>query len=142
MYLPVVESKEQPQKQHSKEEDEMEPSIREKLGRGSWELIHRLAAKFPKNPTPEQQRDAVQFFHILSRLYPCHDCAQHFQQVLLDLPVRATSSNELSVWACEAHNFVNRRKDKTEFTCSLDVLKEQWGDCGCSEKNTTSVVAA
>jgi FAD-linked sulfhydryl oxidase len=104
------------------------------MGRGSWELIHRLAAKFPKQPTPEQTEDASQFFSILSRLYPCEDCAQHFRGLLKVNPVRASSNSELSVWACEAHNAVNERNNKTLFNCSLDSLSDKWGDCGCFEK--------
>ncbi|CEO98113.1 hypothetical protein PBRA_006227 [Plasmodiophora brassicae] len=55
------------------------PLTRAELGHATWSLLHTMAAKFPDNATSAQQNDYRQFMHLLARLYPCHECAGHFQ---------------------------------------------------------------
>jgi hypothetical protein len=51
--------------------------------------------------------------------------------LIAEMPPDASSNRALSLWACAAHNVVNRRLHKPEFPCTLDALRERWGDCGC-----------
>ncbi|XP_077233438.1 erv1/Alr family protein isoform X2 [Tasmannia lanceolata] len=58
------------------------PLSKEELGRATWTLLHTLAAQFPDHPTRQQKRDAKELMAIMSRLYPCKECADHFKEVL------------------------------------------------------------
>lgn len=115
-------------------------ATRAELGRSTWTLLHRLAAAFDKNPTPARSADAVQFFSLLSTLYPCPDCAAHLREALDARPVDARSNVALSLWLCALHNEVNVRLRKPVFPCELDALKEKWGSCGCFD-NVTAMPA-
>lgn len=55
---------------------------KEELGRATWVFLHTLAAQFPEQPSSQQQRDARQLIDSLTRIYPCADCAQHFQELV------------------------------------------------------------
>lgn len=59
---------------------------RAEVGRASWKLLHTMAGRFPDRPTEEERETYRSFLHLFSRLYPCGDCATHFQQLLKDFP--------------------------------------------------------
>jgi hypothetical protein len=116
--------------------------VRAELGRGAWNLLHRLAAAFDKQPTPARSAEAEAFFSGLGALYPCADCAAHFRELLQAHPVDARDNRRLSTWLCRVHNLVNERLGKAQFSCELDALKERWGSCGCFDPpNATSSAA-
>jgi FAD-linked sulfhydryl oxidase len=50
------------------------------LGRGTWGLLHTMAAYYPDTPTIEQQKNMTQFFKSFSRAFPCEDCGQDLQE--------------------------------------------------------------
>ncbi|KAK3013911.1 hypothetical protein RJ639_009439 [Escallonia herrerae] len=58
------------------------PVTREELGRATWTLLHTLAAQYPDKPTRQQKKDVKELMGILSRIYPCKECADHFKEVL------------------------------------------------------------
>lgn len=88
---------------------------------------------------------------LLSRLYPCGECAAHFQDLLKEFPPQVrdrrrlchlrhsradpllaspqtSSRKSASLWLCHLHNLVNTRLMKPQFDCStLDATY----DCGC-----------
>lgn len=75
------------QKKDVKKQEEHEGSRREDcpwdkdtLGKGTWGLLHTIAAHFPDEPSQQEQKDVKGFFSILSRLYPCEYCAKDFQK--------------------------------------------------------------
>lgn len=96
----------------------------ETLGRGTWTLLHSIAAQYPSQPTPTQQTDVRGFIGSLSRLYPCWVCAEDFQVFLAKSPVRAASRDEFGRWLCAAHNEVNAKLGKPEFDC--DLWEQRW----------------
>eukprot|EP00243_Klebsormidium_subtile_P002688 TRINITY_DN15463_c0_g1_i1.p1 TRINITY_DN15463_c0_g1~~TRINITY_DN15463_c0_g1_i1.p1 ORF type:complete len:199 (-),score=30.03 TRINITY_DN15463_c0_g1_i1:226-822(-) len=55
---------------------------REELGRSTWTLLHMLAAQFPEQPTKQQQKDVKTLMELMTRIYPCKMCADHFKEVL------------------------------------------------------------
>lgn len=116
-------------------------ATRAELGRSTWTLLHRLAAAFDKQPTPARSADAVQFFSLLSTLYPCPECAAHLREAIAARPVDARSNVALSLWLCALHNEVNVRLRKPVFPCELDALKEKWGSCGCFDNATAQIMS-
>ncbi|KAI7847125.1 ERV/ALR sulfhydryl oxidase domain-containing protein [Circinella umbellata] len=101
------------------------------LGRSTWKLLHTMTAQYPEHPTTEERKALQQFFMLLSRLYPCGECAAHFQLLLNKYPPQTSSKIAASQWACAIHNKVNERLGKEIFDCSN--IQEKY-DCGC---NTT-----
>ncbi|KAJ3036892.1 hypothetical protein HDV00_002235 [Rhizophlyctis rosea] len=101
------------------------------LGRSSWRLLHTMAAKFPPSPSRDEQEAFLDFIYLFARLYPCGDCASHFQLVLQNHPPNVTSREGATQWACEAHNVVNERLGKPIFDCR-DAAKA-FG-CGCGDE--------
>ncbi|KAK1267800.1 FAD-linked sulfhydryl oxidase ERV1 [Acorus gramineus] len=66
---------------------------------------------------------------ILSRLYPCKDCADNFKEILKTYPVQAESHAQFSQWLCDAHNIVNRSLGKPQFPCQR--VDARWGKLEC-----------
>lgn len=108
-----------------------EAAIRAQVGRASWELLHRAAAAFDAEPSPQRRADAERFFGLAAELYPCKECGSHFLALIKKSPVDAGDNKRLSLWLCKAHNKVNVRLGKPEFPCTLGSLAERWGKCGC-----------
>lgn len=92
------------------------------LGRATWRFLHTMTLRFPDHPTPEQRTTLSTFFHSFALLYPCGECANHFQELLKELPPQTSSRMAASLWLCSAHNRVNKRLGKAEFPC--DKLDE------------------
>lgn len=107
------------------------PPTRRELGHGTWGLLHRMAAKFPKDPTQEDKDRIVQFLNLLGHLFPCSECAGHFRAMIKEHPPQVGSNLEYSMWLCKVHNIVNRRVGNPVFVCEKEALQERWGDCGC-----------
>ncbi|XP_066388533.1 FAD-linked sulfhydryl oxidase ERV1-like [Miscanthus floridulus] len=117
-----------------KEKDAKEaPLTKEEVGRATWMLLHTIAAQFPDEPTRQQKRDAKELMHIISRLYPCKECADHFKEVLKANPVQAGSQAEFSQWLCYVHNVVNRSIGKPIFPCQR--VAARWGKLDCPERS-------
>ncbi|XP_008787162.1 FAD-linked sulfhydryl oxidase ERV1-like isoform X1 [Phoenix dactylifera] len=108
------------------------PLTKEELGRATWTLLHSIAAQFPDQPTRQQKRDAKELMAILSRLYPCKECADHFKEVLKANPVQAGSQAEFSQWLCHVHNVVNRSLGKSTFPS--ERLNARWGKLDCEDR--------
>ncbi|KAM7482428.1 hypothetical protein LguiB_007011 [Lonicera macranthoides] len=105
------------------------PVTKEELGRATWTFLHTLAAQYPDKPTRQQNKDVKELMAILSRMYPCKECADHFKEVLRANPVQAGSQEEFSQWLCHAHNVVNRSLGKLVFPC--ERVDARWGKLEC-----------
>lgn len=103
--------------------------IRNELGRSTWTLLHTLAAVYPGVPSSQHKKDVISFIYLLSKLYPCGDCAQHFQKLLEGMPPKVNNHDEFAAWMCNAHNVVNKRLGKGSFECGR--VDERW-ECGCN----------
>lgn len=108
------------------------PLTKEELGRGTWALLHTIAAQYPERPTRQQKRDVKELMAILSRLYPCKECADHFKEILKANPVQAGSQADFSQWLCHVHNVVNRSLGKLTFPCQR--VNARWGKLDCKDK--------
>ncbi|KAL1853546.1 hypothetical protein VTK73DRAFT_8996 [Phialemonium thermophilum] len=100
------------------------------LGRAAWKLLHTTMARFPEEPTEDESLALKTYVQLFARLYPCGDCARHFQQLLAKYPPQASSRNAAAGWACFVHNQVNKRLKKPEFDCSKIG---DFYDCGCGD---------
>lgn len=95
-------------------------------------------ARFPEHPTKEQSENLREFFHLFSLLYPCGDCAAHFQQMLKEWPPQVLSRKNAELWLCNLHNMVNKRLKKPEFDCTK--LNETY-DCGCGPEESVTTLS-
>ncbi|CAK7246023.1 MAG: hypothetical protein STHCBS139747_007645 [Sporothrix thermara] len=105
-------------------------TAKQELGRASWKLMHTMMARFPDTPTPDDSLALQTYIQLFARLYPCGDCASHFQLLLQDYPPQTSSRNAAAGWACFVHNEVNKRLKKELFDCSKIG---DFYDCGCGE---------
>jgi len=114
-------------------------SWRELLGRRTWFFLHSLAAKYPEEPTEEDEAAMRGIVAGLGQLYACPICRQHLQAKLQDPrlgPVKTGSRTALSLWFCELHNIVNKDLGKPEQPCTAFKLDLQYlkscGECSAS----------
>ena len=112
---------------------------KEELGRAGWTILHRISSKFSKEPDNEEKKNMKQFLTLFAKLYPCPDCAKHFQQYIEKHPPALGSNEGLMKWMCKAHNEVNERNNKDIFPCKMDDLITRWGACGCDEDESVTI---
>lgn len=110
---------------------------KEDIGRATWLFLHTLAAQYPENPTRQQRKDAKTLMDVLTRMYPCGECARHFKQVVAANPPQVVSKKEFSRWMCEVHNVVNRSLGKPAFNC--DLVESRWAGLECEEEEACSL---
>ncbi|EGO54967.1 hypothetical protein NEUTE1DRAFT_147635 [Neurospora tetrasperma FGSC 2508] len=101
------------------------------LGRASWRLFHTMMARFPETPTAEESLALKTYIQLFARLYPCGDCASHFQKLLKKYPPQTSGRNAAAGWACFVHNEVNKRLKKEQFDCNKIG---DFYDCGCGDE--------
>jgi FAD-linked sulfhydryl oxidase len=94
------------------------PDIGE-LGRGTWTLLHTMAAYYPDAPSAAQQRDTRDFLASLGKVFPCRWCADDFVDSMRQRPPQLDSRSAFARWLCDAHNDVNQKLGKPVFDCAL-----------------------
>lgn len=105
-------------------------TLKAELGYAAWKVLHTMMAKFPDRPTEEDSDALKSYIHLFARLYPCGDCARHFQKILKKFPPQVASRSTAAAWACHVHNEVNKRLKKDLFDCSKIG---DFYDCGCAD---------
>jgi FAD-linked sulfhydryl oxidase len=103
---------------------------RAELGNAAWKVLHTTMAKFPDKPTEEDSQALKSYIHLFARLYPCGECARHFQQILAKFPPQVATRSTAAAWACHVHNEVNKSLKKDLFDCSKIG---DFYDCGCAD---------
>ncbi|KAJ3752314.1 ERV/ALR sulfhydryl oxidase domain-containing protein [Lentinula raphanica] len=99
-------------------------------------MLHTMTLRYPENPTNDERTALNSYFHLLSRLYPCGECATEFQALLKKFPPQTSSRRAASLWLCAVHNEVNHRLHKPEFDCAH--LDDEY-DCGCGDAPINAV---
>jgi hypothetical protein len=89
-----------------------------------------MMARFPDKPSEEDRLALKTYIQLFARLYPCGDCASHFQKIIAKYPPQTSSRSAAAGWACEMHNIVNKRLKKELFDCSKIG---DFYDCGCGD---------
>lgn len=110
---------------------------KEDIGRATWLFLHTLAAQYPEQPTRQQRKDAKTLIDVLTRMYPCGECARHFKHVVAANPPQVESKKKFSLWMCEVHNVVNRSLGKPSFNC--DLVESRWAGLECEEEEACSL---
>lgn len=105
-------------------------TLKAELGRAAWKLFHTTMARFPDTPTADESDALRSYIYLFARLYPCGECAEHFQGILKKYPPQTSTRSTAAAWACFVHNEVNLSKGKEVFDCS-DI--GDFYDCGCAE---------
>lgn len=113
------------------------PVTKESVGRATWTLLHTMAAHYPETPNWRQRKDAKELMRIISRLYPCADCAYHFREILDVDPPQVASRKEFAQWLCRVHNTVNRSLNKPAFNCNL--VEFRWTPLECEESGSCAI---
>ena len=75
--------------------------------------------------------------NILTRIYPCAECAAHFKEVVRKYPPDVSSGLALQQWMCEVHNIVNERLGKPVFDCAN--VDARWGGVKCDDEDSCSL---
>ena len=114
-------------------------TLKAELGRAAWKLFHTTMARFPDEPTKDESDALRSYIHLFARLYPCGECAEHFQAILKKYPPQTSSRSSAAAWACFVHNEVNESKGKPIFDCNNIG---DWYDCGCTEDEKTAISKA
>ena len=104
---------------------------REDLGRSSWLFPHTIAAHYPDNPSHVQRQDAEHLIEILTRMYPCAECAEHFANIVAHKPPDVSSGTAFREWLCAVHNEVNDSLDKPQFNCAF--VHARWSGLDCTD---------
>jgi FAD-linked sulfhydryl oxidase len=102
---------------------------RAEVGRATWTFLHTLAAQLPDQPSRQQQKDVKALVELLTRVYPCGECADHWRELVKRSPPDVGSGEEFRQWLCRAHNKVNASLGKPEFNCSF--LGTRWSPLNC-----------
>ncbi|KAK9352619.1 ERV/ALR sulfhydryl oxidase domain-containing protein [Lipomyces doorenjongii] len=114
-------------------------TIKAELGRASWKLFHTILARYPEKPTAEEREALSSYIYLFSRVYPCGECASHFQKLLKKFPPQTSSRIAASQWGCHVHNQVNSRLGKKIFDCGTIAEKYQ---CGCVDDGDVGATEA
>jgi FAD-linked sulfhydryl oxidase len=91
-----------------------------------------MMAKFPDKPSDDDRLALKTYIQLFARLYPCGDCASHFQKIIAKYPPQTSSRSAAAGWACEMHNIVNKRLKKELFDCNKIG---DFYDCGCGDED-------
>ena len=105
-------------------------TLKAELGRAAWKLLHTTMARFPDTPTADESDALKNYIYLFARLYPCGECAEHFQEILKKYPPQTSTRGTAAAWACFVHNEVNISKGKDVFDCGNIG---DFYDCGCTE---------
>ncbi|KAM9937891.1 hypothetical protein OXX80_002579 [Metschnikowia pulcherrima] len=105
-------------------------TLKAQLGNSAWHLFHTILARYPEQPTVSEKTTLKSYIHLFSQVYPCGDCARHFQHLLVKYPPQVESRKTAALWGCHVHNKVNEKLHKAEYDCTK-ILEDY--DCGCGD---------
>lgn len=106
-------------------------TLKQDLGRSTWKLLHNILGRYPEKPTDTEKESLKQFFNVFVKVYPCGDCAVHFQKLLEKYPPQVENKQAAATWGCNIHNKVNERLNKPIYDCK-NILNDY--DCGCGNE--------
>ncbi|CCE82975.1 Piso0_002746 [Millerozyma farinosa CBS 7064] len=105
-------------------------TLKAQLGNAAWKLFHTILARYPDKPSQQERTTLEQYIRLFAQVYPCGDCARHFQELLSKFPPQTGSRKTAAIWGCDIHNKVNDRLGKPRYDCTT-ILEDY--DCGCGD---------
>ena len=114
-------------------------TLKAELGQAAWKVLHTTMARFPDKPTQDESDALKNYIYLFARLYPCGECAEHFQKILEKYPPQTSSRSSAAAWACFVHNVVNESKGKPIFDCANIG---DFYDCGCVDDEREAIAVA
>lgn len=105
-------------------------TLKAELGRATWRLFHTILARYPDEPSEHERTTLTNYITLFAQVYPCGDCARHFQKLLSKYPPQTKSRKTAALWGCDIHNKVNERLKKPQYDCTK-ILEDY--DCGCGD---------
>lgn len=115
-------------------------TLKAQLGNSAWRLFHTILARYPENPSQQEQSTLGQYIQLFAQVYPCGDCARHFQGLLKKYPPQTRNRKTAALWGCHVHNKVNERLGKPEYDCT-HILEDYDCGCGSDEQEEDSTLA-
>lgn len=94
------------------------------IGKCTWNLLHKMAQRYPIQASKQEQEHMMGFIKSLSNYYPCTVCAEHIQLFINNNPPDVIGSDQLQNWFCQLHNSVNIKLGKPPFNCNF--VKKRW----------------
>ncbi|RCK65706.1 FAD-linked sulfhydryl oxidase ERV2 [Candida viswanathii] len=110
-------------------------TLKAQLGNASWRLFHTILARYPDKPSVQERNTLENYIQLFAQVYPCGDCARHFQKLLQKYPPQTGSRKTAALWGCHVHNIVNEKLHKSEYDCTT-ILEDY--DCGCGDDEKES----
>jgi len=109
------------------------------VGRETWGVLHRYAAKYPEKPTKKDKDEFHTFFKAILRQIPDGDCKcrTHAVQYVLKHKPDTSSRYGLSMYLCDFHNEINGLLNKKKMDCKV-MLKEYGIQCTSCGINTNT----
>lgn len=87
-----------------------------------WAFLHAFASRVGKGTTPavqaDETREAAWIADHVDTVIPCKECRDHWKAYRKEFPGTATTD-----WMVKAHNSVNRKMGKAEWTPGETVVK-------------------
>ena len=70
-------------------------TLKAQLGNAAWKLFHTILARYPDKPSKQERLTLQQYILLFAQVYPCGDCARHFQQLLAKFPPQTGSCKKI-----------------------------------------------
>ena len=81
-------------------------------GPSAWTFLHTVTLNYQEEPTNEDIKQHKIFFETLGNILPCPKCREHYNQSIIDEPVKLDSKESLTKWLFDLHNKVNEKNNK------------------------------
>jgi len=99
-----------------------------KWGPAAWRFLHSVSFTYKINPSNEDKHNMYNFLKYFSRVIPCKKCRDDFsrytEKTLSENSKHLNSREELVSYINQAHNYVNKKSSKKQFT--LEECKEKY----------------
>ena len=92
-------------------------------GPSAWTFLHSVTMAYPEVPSEQEKKNIEDFFVSLGNVIPCPICKEHFQQNIINMPIKHNSRNELTYWLFLFHNDVNKNLGKQEMNFDKFIVK-------------------
>jgi len=100
------------------------------VGRETWGVLHRYAAKYPEKPTKKDKDEFHTFFKAILRQIPDGDCKcrTHAVEYVMKHKPDTSSRYGLSMYLCDFHNDINRILGKEQKNCTT-MMRDYGIEC-------------